>query len=407
MTWAAVKTVASVFSAPITIPAALVSARRNIREATARIDAFPEHLHAMAEGRPSPLPAPRTLRLPADRRYLITSDLHRCIPGRLDWPERQGTKTLYPEVLRRYADDGWHLIENGDVEDYWMVGGSTWGAVYDLARMANGLAGPTGSGRRRLIAEHLDRIVENNADTYRLIADRFLASGRYHRTMGNHDELYANPQHLDALADHLPGVDVVDTILLDSPDATTADGLAGVEAVITHGHMTDAWNGPGISFLGAAVTWFANTIDDLPRIGRTAGLPDEEALGRLLAGRGFNRLVTLDPRFGGNRRFDSLDEERLFARLQHHAPSEEWPWMLFGHTHFPMKYPVDSSGVPARYANSGCGVLDRSFSALEWDPSAGSRSTEVGPTVVLWTDSGHGPVRRELLPDGPVLAVRD
>ena len=81
--------------------------------------------------------------------------------------------------------------------------------------------------------------------------------------------------------------------------------------------------------------------------------------------------------------------------------------MLFGHTHFPMKYPVDSSGVPARYANSGCGVLDRSFSALEWDPSAGALSKDVGPTVVLWTDSGHGPVRRELLPDGPVLAVRD
>ena len=50
---------------------------------------------------------------------------------------------LYPTVLRGYADDGWHLIENGDVEDFWMVGGSTWGTVYDLARLTNGLAGPT------------------------------------------------------------------------------------------------------------------------------------------------------------------------------------------------------------------------------------------------------------------------
>ena len=57
-------------------------------------------------------------------------------------------------------------------------------------------------------------------------------------------------------------------------------------------------------------------------------------------------------RIGGNRRFDSLDEERLFSHLAAVATargeaigavrpdgSVGWPWLLFDHTHLPMLSP--------------------------------------------------------------------
>jgi hypothetical protein len=401
--WAVAKAAISLAGAPVGISAMAVAARRAQRMTLTRITQYPDHLHALAEGTRSPLPARRTERLPADRRYLITSDLHRCIPGRLDWPARQSTKSLYPQVLAGYADDGWDLIENGDVEDYWMVGGSTWGAVYDVARLAGGAAGSLGDEpRRELLREHLDRIVDNNAATYRVLRDGFCADGRYHRTMGNHDDVYVDDGLVEHLADHLPGTTMTDSLLLSRPGATTTDGITGIDAVVTHGHLTDAWNGPGFAVLGRAIMWIITSFDDLPRPRDTMeGLPDEEATSRLLGGGARNRLITLDPRFGGNRRFDSLDEQRLFDALDDARPAGGWPWLVFGHTHLPMLSPQGADGRAVRYANSGCAVLDGAMSALEWVPD-----DERPLRLVRWPDGAHGPERGERVPAGPTLAAR-
>lgn len=405
--WAVLKATATVFGAPLSVPAMAFASRRTQRTALERIRLFPDHIRALAAGRPSPLPAQRRSRLASDRRILITSDLHRCIPGRIDWPARQGTKDLYQRVLSGYAEDGWELVENGDVEDFWMVGGSAWGAMYDVSRIVDGVGGSRADEpRRELLRLHLDRIVENNSGIYEVLRDGFAADGRYHRTMGNHDDVFGDPGLVAHLRSHLPGTDVVDTVVLTRPDALRGpsggdrDGLDGVDAFVMHGHLTDAWNGPGIAFLGQAITWIANAFDDLPGLGATIdGLPDEEALDRLLGGRGRNRLITLDPRYGGNRRFDSLDEERLFCELARSEPADGWPWLLFGHTHLPMLRPLGESGRPVRYANSGAGILERSFTALEWDP----RRRE--PHLVLWVDEPAGPRRVELLGGGRHLSV--
>lgn len=351
---------------------------------------------------------------------MITSDLHRCVPGRLDWPARRHTKDLMLKVMSHYANDGWDLIENGDVEDFWLVGGSTWGTVYDVARLTGGAGGRIADEpRRALVAEHLDRIVDNNAAMYRLLRDGFCADGRYHRTMGNHDDVYTDPALVEHLTEHLPGIDVVDTLLLSTPDAMghrsgpDAVGLAGVDAVVAHGHLTDAWNGPGSAYLGRIITWMATSFDDLPGLGGTrTGLPEEEGVGRLLTGRARNRLISLDPRFGGNRSFDSLDEQRLFAHLDDVIArrgaesgavrpdgSIGWPWLIFGHTHLPMLRPLDAEGTPVRYANSGTGLLERAISLIEWDPHRRA------PRLVVWSDEPDGPRRRELVGDGAHLSV--
>ncbi|MFM7509241.1 MAG: hypothetical protein ACKO5A_06800 [Actinomycetota bacterium] len=399
--WAAAKTGAALAGLPFTVTVGGAAAVRAQRTALRRIDAFPDQLRAIAEGRTGPLPVRRAHRLPATGRYVLTSDLHRCVPGRIDWPARQGTKDLYRQVVAAYAEDGWSLVENGDVEDFWMVGGSAWGATYDLGRLAAGLAGPLADrSRRELLGDHVDRIVGNNRPLYDLLAELSVA-GRYHRTLGNHDDVLADPHLVERLGFHLPGVEVPDAIVLAdlAAEAVAGASLDTVAAVVMHGHLTDAWNGPGLATLGRAATWISTGLDDLPTGGALSGLPGEVATDTLLGGRGENRLITLDARYGGNRRFDSLDEERLFARLGD-VPQTVWPWLIFGHTHFPMLRPLDADGHPVRYANSGCGVLPGAFTALEWDGS------EPEPLRLVVHHLRHGrPTRTELVPDGDVLTV--
>ena len=401
--WALAKAAAAMLAAPVSVPILAVSARMTAAACKNRIADFPTHLRAVAEGRPAILPSHRNLRASAAQRYLITSDLHRCIPGRLDWPERQRVKDLYAKVLEIYAAENWNLIENGDVEDYWMVGGSTWGAIYDVAGLAGAAAGPLGiEARRGVVREHLDRIVDNNAAIYRTLRDGFCADGRYLRTMGNHDDVYVDPVMVEHLDHHLPGTEMADMLMLTRPGCGDADGLDGVAAFVAHGHLTDSWNGPGYAHLGRAVTWLATGLDDLPKLPRVDGLPDEESLEVLLAGGAANQLITVDPRFGGNRRFDSLDEERLFRRLADARPTRDWPWLAFGHTHFPMLRPLNGAAEQVKYANSGCGVLEGAFSALEWEPSVEEFH------LVVWIDDPSGPRRVELVPDGDVLVpLRD
>ena len=395
--WAVTKTGATVATLPAALPVSTVAALRSQREALRRIRVFPEQLRAICEDRPGPLPVRSVGRLPASGRYVVTSDLHRCIPGRLDWPARQGTKDLYRAVLAGYAEDGWSVIENGDVEDFWMVGGSTWGACYDAGRLAAGFAGPLAdSTRRELLGDHLDRIVANNADLYHVLSE-LARDGRYHRTVGNHDDVLADRALVERLAEHLPGVSALDAIVLARSGPPRVETTA---AVIMHGHLTDAWNGPGLATLGRATTWLATTVDDLPIAAGLDGLPGEPATAALLAGRGENRLISVDARFGGNRRFDSLDEERLFDRLAVTAPESGWPWLVFGHTHFPMLRPLDASGRTVRYANSGCGVLPGAFTALEWD---GGREDPL--RLVLHHVVDDRPTRSELRPDGDLLAA--
>lgn len=399
--WASAKATAHLAVAPAAFPALAYTALNSAQRVGGFIDAFPDHLLAISNGAAPVLPGPRTTSLPASERYLITSDLHRCIAGRLDWPGRQGVKDLYAQVLGEYAGDGWHLIENGDVEDFWMVGGSTWGAVYDAAYLTGALVGPRRlEARRHLLGQHLHRIVANNTAIYRTLSEGFVSQGRYHRTMGNHDDVYADESMVDRLGVHLPGTEVSDTILLrDRNGKGDKPSIADVQAVVAHGHLTDSWNGHDTAVLGRYITWLATSLDDLPGSDRRNGLPDESALDQLLGGGASNRLIALDPRFGGNRRFDSLDEVRLFERLEQRTPDCGWPWLVHGHTHFPMLSPVDSRGRPARYANSGCGVLREGFTALEWDQSNAS-----GPLrLVVWHRDGGRARRTELVPDGDSL----
>jgi hypothetical protein len=64
-----------------------------------------------------------------------------------------------------------------------------------------------------------------------------------------------------------------------------------------------------------------------------------------------------------------------------------------------MLWPLNAAGEPVRYANSGCGVLEGAFSALEWDDS----DPEHPLRLVVWRATDEGPSRVELVPDGATL----
>ncbi|HMS11875.1 MAG TPA: hypothetical protein PKD80_02110 [Microthrixaceae bacterium] len=371
--WAVLKSAVVAGTATVWIPTIASRAARNHRRAL-------RTMHRPAPGTETMAGQPHTTALdwPANIRLVVVSDLHRCIPGRLDVPRRQQTKPLYDAMLEHYGTAGWHLCENGDIEDMWIVGGSTYGAVYDALRITGGLLARL--GRPSLRVENYRRflrvVTENNRSTYDAVRRWFVQPGRYGRTIGNHDGPLRHPSLAEAIRPALGAFRPVDAIRLHHPDGSLA-------AVVTHGHHGDGWNAPGQDNLGKLSAWLANTLADLPSLDTPEGLPPEQATRTTVDGELPNRLIRVSGTFGANSRYDSLDEEALFAAV--HACDLDSVWFLLGHTHSPVRSPQAGDGRTwERYANAGSGITPSMITAIEWDGTAET------PTVTLvawvWSD---------------------
>lgn len=370
--WAIVKFAIGSLLTPFLLPFIAWRAAMNHSLAKSRVGSFRAAVTALDVGVIPPAPTDRVTWLSADTDLFISSDLHRCYPGARDWLEVQGTKPLYAAMLDHYADVGAHVIENGDIEDFWMIGGSPYGQAYDAARVATKpLPGRLGLElRRSLYRQHLHRIVEANRLSYDRIARRLAPEGRYHRTVGNHDDVFLDPALADTLAEVIGGVEPTDWVVLARHDGSAA-------AVITHGHQTDGWNSPGRSGLGQSATWLANTLSDTPGLQAPDSIPPRALTLALLRGQLPNHLITVDQRFGANIRYDSLDEEGLFDAFG--GATEAGPWILLGHTHLPVFQPLSRSAVPwARYVNSGNGLWNGMVTGIEWS------GAEQRPRLVAW-----------------------
>jgi hypothetical protein len=425
-TWGTLKLATVALLSPIAGPIVLAGAARGTRHVVALTLRYPGMVRDLVEGRPIEYAADRVARAPARARYFVSSDLHRCVPGTVDWTHHQGTAGLYDAVLDYYADREWSLVENGDVEDFWLSGGSTYGVVYDVFRLASFAAGKAkrAVGRRGagthadasagIAVHHLRRIVANNRRTYDRIDQRFHRYGRYHRLVGNHDDVFLDPAMVEALGEVHHGIAVNDFLLLvDDAD----DRAVGV---VTHGHHTDGWNMPFRSALGRLGTWLGSALLDVP-FASNPGIPDLEESSRLLEGRLPDVLTRVSRRFGANRELYSLDEILLFD-----AWRSEWspadgavdelaesravePWLLLGHTHVPLVRPLDpeSGAAWSRYANSGSGIFYECLTGVEWDgttdpanPSVrlvgwryADRDDATPPSAIVAWDGDRGVVR--------------
>lgn len=408
--WAVVRL--SVVGAAVPLLAPLVGslAIRNTAAVRALIDRYPELLAQVMAGEEHGYPADRVRRTPAAARYFVASDLHRCVPGTIDWPTHQNARGLYELALDHYAAQDWHLVENGDVEDYWLVGGSTYGVVYDLFRLAGHALGPRRGAPllRAVYREHLRRIVANNAGTYARIEEGFHRQGRYHRLVGNHDDVYLDEAMVAALGEVHEGIDVVDFLVfdadgdldagrdadrdaeLDSPAGAGAGARAGeAVGIATHGHHVDGWNAPWRSGLGKLGTWLGSALLDAPLVANP-GMPAPSETDALLGGHLPDVLTRVNRWLGANLDLYSVDEVLLFDSFRAHAgvpvgaAVEGGPLLLLGHTHLPLSRPLEPATRAAweRYYNSGAGIYWECVTGLEWDGTADPRHPEV--RLVAW-----------------------
>lgn len=379
--WAASKLGAIAGTAGAWAPAFALRASSNHQRAVQMMASFGDQLRAIAKGDPPSGPGNHVERLPAATRLLLVSDLHRCVPGSRDWPERQQTKDLYVAMLEHYAADGWHLCENGDVEDFWMVGGSTWGASYDALRIAGAAMSLVGFNDVRIAVykEHLERIIENNQSIYDTIEDGFSGAQRYHRLIGNHDDVMRLPGVQETLRDHLGHIPIADYLALDGDDHR----LVGVAC---HGHHTDGWNGPDRDWLGKVSTWMSGAMVDFPLIPAPEGLPPTTATIAATTAGLRNRLIEVHPFFGANTNYDSLDEEILFKGLRDDDLLD--CWLFMGHTHSPVAGPTSRLGNRwERYFNSGSGVTPTMVTAIEWDGTDGEGDAQLVAWVLTSPDA--------------------
>lgn len=342
----------------------------------------------------------------------ISSDLHRTPPGQRDWARSQGTADIYAAVLEYYGQKDWYLIENGDVEDFWMVGGSAWGVAYDICRLTGTALGPAGKPlRRAAYTEHLNRIVQNHAPIYDRIERLFHLHGRYLRLIGNHDDVYYDPHVVDALQLHFPGLRPSDYLVLaDTPNSPGGDGqLIEPRAVITHGHITDPWNSAGGAWRGKTVTWTASLLGDLPG-GGELGPPSETSSMQPFLGEASNQLTSLGHWMSLDHNHQTLDESQLHRAFAQHWGEGAGPWLLCGHTHTPLYGPMDPSDYSrfTKYINSGSGIGRSVVSGIEWRGAERRSPVLVGFTfgqpadgigTVVHEYEGNALVRTELVAD--------
>jgi hypothetical protein len=320
----------------------------------------------------------RVRRLPAGGRYVIVSDLHRYAPGDLDIPSQQDDVRLYQGVLEHYAKGAWSLIENGDVEDFWLRGGSSWGVAYDVASGFTGASADAAleAGVGGIAELHLAHVVGNPryARVYAMLRSLYHDQGRYYRTAGNHDDVYRSPAMVDALGRYFPGIGVDDFIVFDGP--------SGPAGLVAHGHQTDAWNSGACSFLGRFTTSVVSAINDVLPDAKELGVPGADSV-KLWDGEGGNTLTDVSPLIGVTLATDSLDEPILHDTYVD-TFGDGGPWLILGHTHAPRidAWDDDTDDNWARYLNDGAVLFPQMLTAVEWDGSADADNPTL--TLVAW-----------------------
>jgi len=363
----------------VPIAGALVAARAAVNTAAMKqmIREYPGEVERVLAGEQTSVGGGRVGRIDARSRIFISSDLHRGVAGASDWPSIQNTKGVYETALEHYGAGEWSLVENGDVEDFWLVGGSTYGVVYDVFRMVTALLPHHRRHelRHHLYGEHLRHIIDNNRGIYDRIDQMFHRYGRYHRLVGNHDDCYLDERVVDHLRVVHEGIDMHDFLVLDSPE--------GPVAVLIHGHHTDSWNSPERAGLGRFTTSMASAVADVPFLSINPGTPGRDESERLLAATHTDELTVLNPALGFNSDLYTLDEGLLHDAFEHHTSAFS-PQLLLGHTHLPVSKPSAPGGGRQwnRYLNSGDGVHHELITGLEWDGASNPAAPEV--RLVAW-----------------------
>lgn len=328
-------------------------------------------------------------RLPVNRKYAVFSDVHMFVEGDLDFFNNNGNSEIYKHALTHYAQNNYHLIENGDIEDFWMRGGSSKGLILMTSSF---LPWPYYSGVYEEAAFkaanqiHALNVFTNNATTYATIRGSFHRNNRYTRIIGNHDDVWADPIMALVMNLFYPGIDVNDYCTLEDERHQT-------KAILAHGHQSDIFNMPMCNFAGKELTNLASVIHELSFGEWNLFSKSKEEWMDEWTDKGFkNELQEMDLL-----EFASFSEYDLYKDLENsYGDSPRQPYLILGHTH----NPKDNAGVPNfmfsdhwnwnEYSNSGTvGMWEEIVVGLEVE--------HPDVRVVAWKKEPDGTIKDHML----------
>jgi hypothetical protein len=170
-------------------------------------------------------------RVPGDGRFVVFSDHHMAFPGsRHDFFATSKNNELYSEILDEYADTGFTLVENGDVEEL----------IIHEPMMPPPQAEL--DVRRDYRLSQLFMVTLNHRALYDKINTKFVEQGRYIRIAGNHDQDNQDPRFLEVLQGVYPALDqVYDFLILEPTEDNDSTFVVG------HGHHFDTASTPKYS----------------------------------------------------------------------------------------------------------------------------------------------------------------
>ena len=219
-------------------------------------------------------------RVPTEGRFVVFSDHHMGFDGsRLDFFSEFGNGVLYAEALTAYADAGFTLVENGDVEEL---------IIHEPTSPPPHATLATRTAWRRV---QLRQVIDHHRELYEQINTQFVEQGRYVRIAGNHDQDLQDPSFLELLQTVYPALEQVYDFLVIEP---TQDGPAGV--MIGHGHHFDTASTPLFApqigeMLSECLGWAYEGADRVWRWGNHDGVEEWAGGGKAFT----NTLVTDDP----------------------------------------------------------------------------------------------------------------
>lgn len=325
-------------------------------------------IQAITEHHPRTLEDFRIVRLPVEDKYVVFSDLHMFVKGDFDYYNNNRNSEIHRWLLAKYASDGYHLIDNGDIEDFWMRGGSLRGhilSVADVLPYPYHYQAYINQAAFSALQVHALNIFYDNAATYALVDNLFVAKGKYTRTIGNHDDAW-DKESMIPMFDFVYQTPIFayDYVLLDNSRGDT-------EVVIAHGHQSDVWNMQLCDFAGKAVTESFSTLMEIS-VGLLGKIKkfyvERDEWKSELDGNGFDNELHKMEGFGLKQ---SLDEIELYKELEEiYSDSPRQPYLILGHTHNVKDY----AGVPKdnwnwnEYSNSGTtGMWEKIVLCLEID----------------------------------------
>jgi hypothetical protein len=346
-----------------------------------------EVLRGIAEHRPRLMDEFNVSRRPVTAKYAVFSDVHMYTEGDLDFFNNRGNAAIYRHALDWYDKNGFALIENGDVEDFWMRG---YASTALMDTVTEQLPWPFYSGAfeeaasRSAMSAHAFNIFANNAEVYSDVRTKFHDRGRYVRLLGNHDDAWEDSDVQEIINLIYPGVVVNDYCTLDDP--FTRNGIV----VLAHGHQSDIFNMPMCAFAGKALTSVAARLHRLS-FGAVNLFGEDRSkwVGKLRDPGLDNELQDINIV-----KLVSFSEKDLYDDLEDmYGDSRSQPFLVLGHTH----NPKDEAGIPLfmfepewnwdEYANSGTtGMWESICFGLEIDyPSV---------KVIAWLHDSAGMITR-------------